>query len=314
MNGELRSLLERGGGLLTRAAALQVVPRWVLDGAVHDGGLVAVLPGVYTGGPHGATGALAGLPADLRLRAVTRYAAGRGALSGPSALHVWGLRAQPAGEPVHLDVPRASGLRSRGSLVVHQRSGFAVRPVVSRGGLPVTGLEHSPVDAWPLLPPADRAGPVIGAVNDRLTTPQRIGAALATAPRLGHRAGLRALVRRLAAGCRSPLEIWGHDRVFAGPEMSAFRRQVRLRVEGRTYYLDMYAESERVNVELDGAATHGLAGQREIDLRRDALLATVGIVVLRFSHRRLVHERDQVRREVVAVLASRRVSQDAGVA
>ena len=161
---------------------------------------------------------------------------------------------------------------------------------------------------------AQRRRSSIRAVNDRLSTAQRIGDALATAPRVGGRAGLRTLVERLAAGCRSPLEIWGHDHVFVGPGLPAFRRQARLRVGGRTYYLDMYAESERVDVELDGAATHGLAGQREIDLRRDALLATAGVLVVRFSHRRLVHEGDQVRREVIAVPAARRVSQDAGAA
>jgi very-short-patch-repair endonuclease len=71
-------------------------------------------------------------------------------------------------------------------------------------------------------------------------------------------------------------------------------------------YLEMYAERERVNIELDGAATHGDPRQREIDLRRDALLATLGILVVRFSHRRLVHEPDEVRRETLAILARRR--------
>ncbi|MFK3979186.1 DUF559 domain-containing protein [Micromonospora sp. NPDC050397] len=70
-------------------------------------------------------------------------------------------------------------------------------------------------------------------------------------------------------------------------------------------YLDVYAERERVAFELDGAATHGDPRQREIDLRRDALLATVGILVVRFSHRRLLHETTEVRREVVAILAGR---------
>ena len=44
-------------------------------------------------------------------------------------------------------------------------------------------------------------------------------------------------------------------------------------------YLNVYAERERVDIELDGATTHGDPRQREIDLRRDALLATLGIVL-----------------------------------
>lgn len=71
-------------------------------------------------------------------------------------------------------------------------------------------------------------------------------------------------------------------------------------------YLDMLAERERVNIELDGATAHGSPGQREIDLRRDALLASSGILVVRFAHRRLVREVDEVRRETLAILATRR--------
>ncbi|MGC5307999.1 DUF559 domain-containing protein [Micromonospora zamorensis] len=68
----------------------------------------------------------------------------------------------------------------------------------------------------------------------------------------------------------------------------------------------MFAERERINIELDGATTHGDPRQREIDLRRDALLAGIGILVVRFTHRRLVHEADAVRQEILAILATRR--------
>jgi very-short-patch-repair endonuclease len=87
--------------------------------------------------------------------------------------------------------------------------------------------------------------------------------------------------------------------------MPPFRRQARVRAGERTMYLDLFAERERVDIELDGATTHGDPRQREIDLRRDALLASVGILVVRFAHRRLVHEPDEVRRETRAILATR---------
>ncbi|NJP34410.1 DUF559 domain-containing protein [Micromonospora thermarum] len=167
-------------------------------------------------------------------------------------------------------------------------------------------LEAALVGSWPLLPLAERHGPVIRAVNDRLTTPDRLRAALAPVPRLPGRTALRTLLTRLADGCRSPLEIWGHEHVFVGPGMPEFHRQFRLRLDRRTVYLDLYAERERVDIELDGATAHGNPRQREIDLRRDALLATAGILTVRFSHRRLVHEPDEVRRETLAILASRR--------
>ena len=92
--------------------------------------------------------------------------------------------------------------------------------------------------------------------------------------------------------------------------MPRFIRQARVQVGARTIYLDMFAEAERVNIELDGTTSHGDPAEREIDLRRDALLATVGIVVVRFSHRRLTTDPAQVRQETLAILANRTAAHD----
>ncbi|WP_121161524.1 DUF559 domain-containing protein [Micromonospora pisi] len=318
MNPVLRSLVDLGDGLVMRRLAQQVVSRQILDSAARSGRLRRVLPGVYVdAGLLDATGdlvtrdstdALGRLDAELRRRAVIAYADGRGALSHLSALDVWGLCRQPGTEPQHLSVPEHTGLRSRTGLVVHQRLGLVIASpqVLSRRGLPVTRIEQSLVDAWPLLPPVDRPAPLIRAVNDRLTTPRRVAAALRIAPKLAGCAELRRLIDLLAAGCRSALEIWGHDHVFTGRDLPPLQRQVRVQVARRTFYLDVYAERERVNFELDGAASHADPRQREIDLRRDAALATLGILVVRYAHRRLVRETAEVRREIRVILASRR--------
>ncbi|WP_407566883.1 endonuclease domain-containing protein [Polymorphospora sp. A560] len=246
---------------------------------------------------------MAALDRTLRHRAALAYLAGNGGLSHTTALDVWGLRPQPPGEPIHASVPVGSGLRTQPGLVIHHRRASVV---LTWRGTCVTRVENSLVDAWPVLPVAERPGPVIKAVNGRRTTPQRVCTALSTAPRLGGRAELRVLLDRLADGCLSALEIWGHDHVFTGPGMPSFARQVRIVVGQRTTYLDVYAERERVDIELDGAASHGDARQRETDLRRDALLATVGILVVRFSHARLTGQPDEVRKEVLTILADRR--------
>ncbi|MET8308585.1 DUF559 domain-containing protein [Micromonospora sp. NPDC005173] len=312
MNPVLRELVALGAGLVTRETARQVVPRWALQQACRSGDLVRVLPEVYVAahlvdGRPGVS-ALRRLDPALGQRAALAWAEGCGALSHLSALSAWGLRQQAVGELVHLSAPAGSGLRTRPGVVVHRRQGLILEPpyVVVRRGLTVTRVEQALVDSWPTLPPTERRAPVIRAVNDRLTTPERLAIALGNVPKLIGRAALRTLLSRLADGCRSPLEIWGHEHVFTGPGMPAFRRQVPIRVGRRTMYLDMLAECEQVNIELDGAATHGDPRQREIDLRRDALLATIGILVVRFAHRRLVHEADAVRRETLAILATRR--------
>lgn len=209
---------------------------------------------------------------------------------------------------MHMTVPASVRLRACPELVLHRVDGFSTAPpyAVERQGCPVTRLERTIVDSWPLLPRDERMAVVIDAVNGRLTTVARLGDALATVPRLADRRELRVLLERLSVGCRSALEIWGHERIFRGPGMPAFRWQERVRVGGRAIDLDVYAERERVDFELDGAAWHGGQRQREIDLRRDALLATLGILVVRFAHRRLVHDPEEVRREVLAILAARR--------
>lgn len=296
---ELRELVERAGGVVTLRHACEVVPEWAVDNAHRSGNLRRVLPGVYLA-PEAV-----GDPVALR-RAVLAWADGRGALSHTTALETWGVRRAVPGEPVHLTVPDGSGMRSRPGVAVHHLIGFAPEPprVRRRNGLVVTPVEESLVASWPLLRADDRRAPVIAAVNGRLTTPQRIDAALARAPRLAGRGELRHVLDLLAAGCRSPLEIFGHEHVFTGPGMPTFRRQVRVRVGRRTMELDVFAERELVNIELDGTAWHGDRRSRERDLRRDTLLATLGIRVVRFTHHRLVHETGSVRRAILAILAS----------
>ncbi|MDG4772274.1 DUF559 domain-containing protein [Solwaraspora sp. WMMD792] len=312
MNEVIEELCRRSGGVVTRRQALQMVPRWVLDDAVRAGRLRRVLPGVYVtteliDDNRGGVSSIQSLAPQLRRRAVLAHADGRVAFSHTTALGLWGLRQQPTDEALHLTVPVGVGIRSQAGLTVHHRPAFAVGPpqVVVRDEAPVTRLERSLVESWPLLSAADRPAPLIRAVNDRWTNADRIWATLDELPRLTDRAALRTLLAKLAAGCRSQLEIWGHDQVFVGAGMPDFQRQYPVRVGGRTIYLDVYAERERIDFELDGAASHGSPAQREIDLRRDALLATVGIQVVRFAHRRLVTEPRQVRREILTILHRR---------
>jgi very-short-patch-repair endonuclease len=178
--------------------------------------------------------------------------------------------------------------------------------VVRRSSLEVTALDDTLVDVWPMLHEPARTGCVLEAVSQRMTLPDRVAAAMGHVSHLRGRAALARLVDRLAQGCRSHLEIFGADRVFTGSEFAGLRRQARVRVDSRTYYLDAYAERERVDFELDGSSWHRGQEQRERDLRRDAALATVGILVVRFTYKRLVSNPDDVQQEASAVLRARR--------
>jgi very-short-patch-repair endonuclease len=57
---------------------------------------------------------------------------------------------------------------------------------------------------------------------------------------------------------------------------------------------------------MDGAAYHGSSQQRESDIGRDALLATVGWQTLRFGYRRMTAQPDACRRDIRAAYVARR--------
>jgi very-short-patch-repair endonuclease len=88
--------------------------------------------------------------------------------------------------------------------------------------------------------------------------------------------------------------------------MPAFVQQRRISVAGQTFVLDAACEEALLAVELDGAAWHGSRAQRERDIRRDALVATIGWQTLRFSYARLMGSPDDCRRDIREVADARR--------
>jgi very-short-patch-repair endonuclease len=298
VNRVLRALVAAGDGIVRRSDAVTVLDHDVLDRAVRSGQLIRPYPGILL--DPGLRGDRAAL-----IRAAVAYADGRAAVSHLSGLALWRLPVPDRG-PVHLTSPAVHRLRGAPGLVVHRRAEIDLGPpdVVVRDGCPVTRLDRCIVDSWPMLDGDAQRAPVIQAIAGRMTTPERLRLALDETPRLGGRRYLRRLVDLLEAGCRSELELWGYAYVFRGFRM---RRQVPVRIDGRTVYLDVYDEIGRVNFELDGAKYHASARDRERDLRRDAALAVLGIAVVRFTHDRLLREPGAVRRQIREILAARRM-------
>jgi hypothetical protein len=145
VNTDLHNRLAASSSVLTRSEALAAVPAHVVENAVRTGQLVRLFPGVYAD-----PGAV---DRHARLVAAVRYGRGRAALSHTSALEVWGVWNAPDANPVHLTTAATSRFVGRG-LVVHRMEGFLMSPpqVLVRQGLPVTGLEQSIVDSWPVIP------------------------------------------------------------------------------------------------------------------------------------------------------------------
>ena len=216
-------------------------------------------------------------------------------------------------EVTRLDVTVSGERRLRSSrwLRVH-RSRNAVEVVRARG-LPVTAVPRSLVDSSgdAHRAPARRGcvdvarGAVLRATRERRATAADLLAQLHIRPELPGRSALAELLGFIAGGCESELEIFGVRHVLAVPGIPPCEQQYRLLLRDGPVRLDAAWPDVKLAVELDGAAFHGSPEARERDLRRDAALAALGWVVLRFSYRRLMREPAACRAEILAAYRQR---------
>jgi very-short-patch-repair endonuclease len=277
---------------LTAQVDRKTVARWVASGRLHR-----LQPGIY------------GLPAavrDWRSRVEAAAHVTGGVVSHRSALALWDLA--PPGGPIHLTVEHTRSGRGTAGVVLHRTR--ELTDVIRRvDGLPVSCVERAVVDAWGRpggLTRVELRAAAIAAVRRRLCSARDLLLEVERRPCLPGRAALVGLAGLLADGCQSELEIWGCLHLFRGPGMPSFTLQRRIEVAGERFFLDAACEEVLLAVELDGAAWHGSRDQRERDIRRDALLATVGWQTLRFSYRRATSAPDACRRDIRSAYESRR--------
>jgi hypothetical protein len=291
MRDVLLQSAKQNGGLLSRNRALRLAPDHVLEDAVRAGALRCLYPGIYVLPDHASE-------RTVRRRAALAYCP-NAALSHTDALAGWEI-GDWLDDVVHLTASADHHACRVEGLALHRRQGFSCQPpaIVVRSGMRIVRVETAIVDSWSLLPLVDRRVPAIVAIRERKTTGSRLLAACE-----GRRTPKEA--RRVfglaAEGCHSPLEVWGHEQVFAHPSLPASRCQVPIEFPDGRIYLDRYIEEAMLGVELDGAAYHGAPGQRERDIARDARVATRGIQTLRYSHLRLFHDSEGVRRELAEI-------------
>jgi hypothetical protein len=138
-------------------------------------------------------------------------------------------------------------------------------PVVRRNGLITVRAATAITTSWPLLTGPDQRAPAILAVRKRVVTPYQLRESIDRLPRQTGRSDVIQLIDLLEAGCESELEIWAYLDVFDIPGLRHAARQKWITVRGQKYRLDQAYEEERVAVELDGAAYHSSAKQRERD-------------------------------------------------
>lgn len=277
---------------LTAQVDRKTVTRWVASGRLQR-----IQPGIYV---------LPEAMRDWRTRVAAAVHATGGVVSHRSALALWELA--PPGNPVHLTVELSRSGRGSAGVVLH-RSRELAESIRRVDGLPVSCPERAVVDAWGApagLSRADVRAAAIAGVRRRLCLPRQLDAEVQRRPSLPGRAALRQLIAHLADGCQSELEIWGCLEVLRAPGMPSFVQQRRIAVGGEVFVLDAAYDEVQLAVEMDGAAWHGSRQQRERDIRRDALLATIGWQTLRFGFRRMTTNPAGCRNDIRAAYAARR--------
>jgi very-short-patch-repair endonuclease len=294
VNEQIQRVLDAHGGAAARGLILRSgVGRATLDHELRRGRLIRLPAGGYLR-PWDAD-----LPA-MQERAVITELGMPSAISHLSALRRWGLAEAP--QDVHVTVPPRRCPRRPG-LQVHRAVQFP--KVVRLDGVVTVAAADAVVGSWPLLPERERRSPAITAVRTRLIRAVDLLDARQRVPRLAGARDLDSLIRLLADGCESELELWGLTRVFDVDGLRHGKQQFVLEVSGRRYRLDLAYVDEKVAVEMDGEAYHSTREQREADRRRDAALATIGWLTLRFTTRRMHQDVGDCRRETLAVLRSR---------
>jgi very-short-patch-repair endonuclease len=286
-------------GWITWDALTARVDRKTVAGWVGGGRLRRIQPGVY---------ALPSAAGEWRIRLQAAVRVTGGVVSHRTALALWDLLPPEPRGPVHLTVALNRSGRGTDGLALHRTRDLvdAVRRV---DGLPVTSAERAVVDSWGRpggLSRQELRAAAIDAVRRRLCSPRDLQREIDRRPCLPGRAALVVLVRLLAEGCRSELEIWGCLHVLRGPGMPVFTLQRRIAVAGERFFLDAACDEVLLAVEMDGAGFHGSREQRERDIRRDALLASVGWQTLRFGFRRMTSSPDACRRDIRSAYQARR--------
>jgi len=262
---------------------LAMASRHGLENAVRRREIIRILPGLYS----------AALHSDSWLvlaRAALQWSPDA-VLSGASALFAAGALLD-APSRIEVVVPR-HGRRRYPAWIAARRSDLVLptAPWIEAHRMLVPA--YAVALGYGAAPPGFRAELVYGPVRSGRTTPEEIDAAVRSLPRVRSRRALHRRAALAAAGIESFVEEVGARDVLAGPEFAGLVRQHRLHVRGASFRVDAFHAPSLTAFEFDGARFHD--ARRLEDARRDAVLASVGVVTVRFGYADVMNRPDWCR-------------------
>jgi len=288
----LRDVAPRSYGELVSIAS-----RSTVDRAVRAGELTRLLPDRYCLSAYADSWA-------MRAHAAVDWAGPGAGLAGLAALAVFGYAPLPIANiqvvvPPGRQRPTPPWLQLRSLSVPFKTATWERRTAVI---LPQFSLPL----VYGSLPDRERATFVHGAIKAGVTDASALGQALLLLPHVSHRRELARRVALIAAGAESYLEERGMGTVFRGAAREGIVFQHRIRVRGERYRVDAFHVAPATAFEFDGNSHHGSPAARQRDVTRDANMATIGVLTVRFTFRD-VADRPQWCAEIAReVIASRR--------
>jgi predicted transcriptional regulator of viral defense system len=209
--------------------------------------------------------------------------AGEGAvLSHQTAAELHGLIDYPA-DAMCVTIPSSRRVAARGLII--RISGRVEQAKQPNRNPPRTSIEETVLDLVHLSPGFDDAcGWITRACGRRLTTEEKLRTALAKRKKMRWRTGLDDILAAAGGGVHSVLEYRYLRDVERAHGLPRSRHQVRVVIDGKTVYRDVYYEEYQLAVELDGQLAHP-DDERWRDGQRDNQAKARGIETARYGWR-----------------------------
>jgi hypothetical protein len=206
------------------------------------------------------------LPAATVQAAALLYAGEGAALSHESAGALW--RLCPTPPKVHIIIPYRRQVDDQIALQLHRSRTLTDQDVHPTFVPRRTTVERTVLDLLSSKRSGDAALGLVGdAIRTRLTSPDRLRAALSDKPRARWRKEIFDALPDVEAGAQSLLELKDAD-IRRRHGLPRGTRQVGRLADG-TEYLDVVIEEFGLHIELDGRLGHDKTRERWRDMRRD---------------------------------------------
>jgi hypothetical protein len=230
-------------------------------------------------------------------------ACGEGALlSHASTLELFGVILLGTG-PAHVTVAAGAHSHKRAAITVHRSRNLPAEIRTMRRGIPSTNVARALIDVAPGSPRRRLERLIDEADRLRLCSESELREAVAAHP--GHRGAsrvARALAHHDVGSTLTRLEL--EERFLEMCRAGGLPQPlVNERLEG--YIVDFLWPQARLVAETDGWDTHRTRRAFEEDRRRDARLAVLGYLVVRFTWRQVVTEPKVVAGQIRTLLRSR---------